>query len=102
MRFEEFHPDDYLEVGWKHWAKEKFMEWIDYDGPEELDEAGRPTIYHSPAFKKYYHSFDKVRISLPGVLENAPPFDAVFCTCSTRAPKRLCSSTSSNRSRNSI
>ena len=69
MRFEEFHPDDYLEVGWKDWAEEMFREWID-DGPEELDEETSFPIHHSPEFKKYYHAFDKVRISLPSSLEN--------------------------------
>jgi hypothetical protein len=79
MRFEEFHPDDYLEVGWKDWAEEKFREWIDeetrvsiaeFDRPEGLDEETSFPIHHSPEFKNYYHAFDKVRISLPSSLEN--------------------------------
>jgi hypothetical protein len=65
MRYEEFHPDDYLEVGWKDWARKKFQEWV--DGPGNDEDTGRST-HHSPEFKKYYEAFHKVRISLPSSL----------------------------------
>ena len=65
MRYEEFHPDDYLEVGWKDWAREKFQKWV--EGPGNDEDTGR-SKHHSPEFKKYYEAFHKVRISLPSSL----------------------------------